>query len=126
MKINTEDTNIILSKNQLRLFGYDNYFKFLVNLYKKDKLPNNILFSGPKGSGKATFAYHLINYILSKDEVDKYDFENKAINKKSVNYNSLLNHTNPNFFLLENEDPDEAIKIEKVRSLLKFTSITAL
>ena len=31
-------------------------------------LPNKILLSGQKGIGKSTLCYHLINYILSKDE----------------------------------------------------------
>ena len=31
------------------------------------------LFSGPKGTGKATLAYHLANYIFSKKEEFPYD-----------------------------------------------------
>ena len=54
------------------LFGYDNLFRDMVKLYENKKLPNKILFSGLKGIGKATFAYHLINYIFSKNEEIKY------------------------------------------------------
>ena len=53
--------------NQTNLFGLDKYFDS-INLYNKNILPNKILLSGQKGSGKSTLAYHLINYILSKDE----------------------------------------------------------
>ena len=31
-----------------------------------------MLFSGQKGIGKSTFAYHLINFLLSDGEKDKY------------------------------------------------------
>ena len=41
---------------------------FISNLYVNRKLPQTILFTGEKGIGKLNVAYHLINFILSKDE----------------------------------------------------------
>ena len=52
--------------NQINLYGLENNLTELIKLYKKNKLPNKILFSGQKGIGKSTLAYHLINFILSK------------------------------------------------------------
>ena len=63
--IDTKTKDILLSKNQINLFGYEHYFASLTSLFKKKKLPNTILLNGQKGSGKATFVYHFINYILS-------------------------------------------------------------
>ena len=54
--------------NQTKLFGLDKFINELINLDKKNILPNKILLSGPKGIGKATLAYHFINYALSKQE----------------------------------------------------------
>ena len=65
MNSDTANTEILPSKNQLRLFGYDDYFNTFIKLFHKNKLPNTILLNGLKGSGKATFAYHFINYLLS-------------------------------------------------------------
>ena len=48
------------------------YFNFFDKLYQKNKLPNSILLSGNKGLGKATFAYHFINFLLSQGEENKY------------------------------------------------------
>jgi DNA polymerase-3 subunit delta' len=115
-----ESLEILLPKNQLELFGYENYFNSFVKLYKKNKLPNTMLLSGPKGSGKATFAYHFINYILSDKKINKYSIENMTINPQSLSYKSLLNNTNPNFSLLENDTVGENIKIDKVRDMLNF------
>ena len=67
------------SNNQKELHGYKNTFLDIVKLYNQKKLPNKIIFSGPKGIGKATFAYHLINYIFSKDEECNYDIDNLQI-----------------------------------------------
>ena len=61
MKISSDDAEIISPKNQLLLFGYQNYFNSFVKLFHNNKLPNIILLSGQKGSGKATFTYHFIN-----------------------------------------------------------------
>jgi len=117
-----ETSKIVSPKNQLELFGYQNYFTSFVNLYKKNKLPNTMLLSGPKGLGKATFAYHFINHILSSNEINKYSIDNMTINPHCLSYKSLLNNTNPNFSLLENDMVGENIKIDKVRDMLKFLS----
>ena len=45
------------------LYGYNQEFDFLVDIYNKKNLPNKILFSGKKGIGKSLFASHLINMI---------------------------------------------------------------
>ena len=44
------------------------YFDFFDKLYHNSKLPHAVLLSGIKGLGKATFAYHFINYLLSYNE----------------------------------------------------------
>ena len=54
--------------NQLNLYGLENELTNFVNLFEINKLPNKILISGQKGIGKSTLSYHLINYILSKNE----------------------------------------------------------
>ena len=115
-----KNTNIIEPKSQLSLFGYENYFNLFIKLYKKNKLPNVILLNGPKGIGKATFAYHFINYLLSQNEENKYLINDFKINRKNISYKHMLNKTHPNFFLLQNNLLDEDIKIDQVRSLLKF------
>ena len=68
MKTSNEDIKVVLAKNQLRLFGFEDYFNSFIKLYEKKTLPNTILLSGAKGLGKSTFAYHIVNYLLSKDE----------------------------------------------------------
>ena len=58
----------INSSNNLSLIGYHKSFLNLKNLYDNNLLPSKIIFSGNKGIGKSTFAYHLSNYIFSKNE----------------------------------------------------------
>ena len=124
MKIEYENTKIVPPKNQLQLFGYNNYFNSFTKLFHKGKLPNTILLSGPKGAGKATFVYHFINYLLSYREQNRYSVDNFTINPDNKSYKSLCNYTHPNFFLLENNAHEENIKIDNVRTILKFLNKT--
>ena len=120
MKIKFEENNEVLPKNQLRLFGYNEYFEAFAKLYKKRKLPNSILLSGLNGLGKATFAYHFINFILSENEQKPYSKNDYLINYDNFSYKYLIANTHPNFFLIENEVSEKNIKIEKIRKLSQF------
>tara|TARA_Y100000590_G_scaffold449208_1_gene586982 strand:- start:4368 stop:5336 length:969 start_codon:yes stop_codon:yes gene_type:complete len=125
MKNLNETLSIKSPINQLTLYGYKHYFTLFSQLYNNNKLPNTILLSGPKGLGKATFAYHFINYILSQEENNKYLMDKFTIDDDSKIYKGICNNTNPNFALLDNNDTDEDIKIEKVRNIIKFVNKTA-
>ena len=120
--MNTVDKNIKIlePKEQLTLLGFNDYFDFFIKLFKKSELPNVILLNGSKGLGKATFAYHFINYLLSRNEGNKYLLDHYNIDNKNLSFRSLINRTHPNFFLIENVASEKEIKIEQVRNLHQF------
>ena len=120
MKTRNQDIEILEPKNQLHLFGYVNYFNDFIKLFENEKMPRSILLSGLKGIGKSTFAYHFINYLLSKNEKKQYFVEDLFINKDNLSYKMLNNNTHPNFFLVENNVLEKDIKIDVIRNLLKF------
>ena len=113
------------SNNQKQLFSYKNTFLDIVNLYNQKKLPNKILFSGPKGIGKATFAYHLINYIFSKDEESNYDIDNLQINDSNKSFKLVLNQTHPNFHLIDLLDEKKIIEISQIRNMINYANKSA-
>ena len=88
------------SENQY-IYHLDKYFKELISLFNKDRMTNKIIFSGKKGLGKSTLAYHIINYILSKDEEYSYDQNNLIINKDNKSFKLLQNNSHPNFYLID-------------------------
>ena len=55
----------ILPSNNQNLYGYKEIFTNLKELFENNRLPNKIIFSGEKGIGKSTFAYHLTNFVDS-------------------------------------------------------------
>ena len=105
---------------QLQLYGYENYFNELKNLYIKDKLPNKILLNGKKGIGKCTFANHFINYVLSNDEEKTYDDNSYLINSNSKTFKLIINKSSPNFFLVKAKEDKNNIEIDQIRELIDF------
>ena len=101
-----------------KLYGLEKEFQEMTSLYENNKLPNKILFSGLKGSGKCTLAYHLINYILSSFDIIKYDKKNFSINKESKTFKLIENGSNPNFSLIDIKPDKKSIDINQIRELI--------
>ena len=120
----SKEIEIVEPRSQLNLYGYDKYFHSFKNLHEKNKLPNAILLSGPKGLGKSTFAYHFINFLLSCDEENKYSLRDFKINLNNSTFKLMQNGTHPNFFLLNSIIPGENIKIDQTRHLLRYLNKT--
>ena len=104
--------------SQTKLFGLEKYLNELIKLDHLDKLPSKILFSGQKGIGKSTLAYHLINYVLSKDENLKYDIVKCQINSENHSFRTVMNSSNPNLILIDVKDEKFSIDINQIRDLI--------
>ena len=98
---------------------------FISNLYINRKLPQTILFTGEKGIGKLNVAYHLINFILSKDEDNEYCITTNKINSNNRTYNLLLKNIHPNLFLISLKDKKKNIDIEQIKNMKNFLNITS-
>ena len=116
------DLKNLLPNNQKKLYGYNNEFTELVKLYKNKKLPSKIFLTGPKGIGKATMAYHLINYIFSSKEEYQYDLSNLEINNLNKSYKLLLNNTHPNFHLVDIMKDKKVIEISQIRQMINYST----
>ena len=108
------------NRYQRFLYGYENIFNNLVTLYKKNKLPNKIIFNGSDGIGKATLVYHLTNFILSNNESGPYDIDAKEIQENNKSYLDLVNNSNFNFKHLKVDDYKKIISIEETREIINF------
>ena len=104
--------------SQLNLFSHKEEFQKLINLYKNNNLPNKILFSGEKGIGKCTLAYHLINYILSSNEDFIYNLDNLKIIPDNKSFKLVQNKSNPNFILVDIQEEKKNIDISQIRNLI--------
>ena len=104
--------------NQSNLYAFYDEFIQLIQLHKENKLPNKILFSGQKGIGKCTFAYHLINYVLSHGEENIYDLKNFKINTENRHFKLNLNKSDPNIILIDIANDKKNIDINQIRDLI--------
>ncbi len=112
--------------NQLELFIHGNELKNLITLYHEDKLPNKILLKGQKGIGKSTLAYHLINFVLSKNEEFPYDIDLFKINEKNKSFKLINNGSCPNFFLIDIQVDKKNINIDQIRNIIQELNKSSL
>ncbi len=99
------------------LYGYNNNFNFFINLYQKKIFPSKVIFSGPKGIGKSTFAKTFVNLIISGDKLTEYDDQNL------INYdnNNLKKFFQQNYFLIDVLENKKIIDIEQIRNLILYS-----
>ena len=103
-----------------KLIGHDHIFNNLKELYLNKKLPNIILLSGKKGIGKFLLASHCVNFMLSQDEIYKYDLKNFEINNQNKSYILFKNNIHPNIFLMNKSNDKKFIEILQIREMIKF------
>ena len=104
------------------IYGYRYFFSEITELYNNRKMPNKILLSGKKGSGKSTFAYHLVNFFLSKDEELKYDLTKNKINSENKSFKLLQNNSHPNFYLIDLLAEKKNIDVAQIRGMISYTN----
>ena len=115
-----------MSSYSLKLFSHKKILNNLINLDKINKLPTRILISGQEGIGKTTFAFHLINYLFSKNETHKYDISKNEINFINKSYNFVTELTHPNFFLISRVAEKKNIEVEQIRNMISFLNKSSL
>ena len=105
-----------------QLHGMNNFFNGLAKLHIEKKIAPTIMLSGKKGLGKATLAYHLINYILSENEEFKYDSKNFIINKNNRSFKLIQNNSHPNFYLINLLNEKKNIDVTQIRQMITYTN----
>lgn len=136
------------NKNYL---GHSSQVEILENFLDSSKIPHAFLFSGPKGIGKSTLAYHFAKALLTKfsdappvkveaEEPPSFDLFGEAelpkVEVKKAGKETLTTQTSRHAERVENKlhtdmliiDSDEIekndIKIDDVRKLYNFISLT--
>ncbi len=111
---------------QKKIYGYEDLFCLFKKLDNINKMPNKIILSGPKGIGKSTFAYHFINFILSKKETDSYNIDKFEINENNRSFNLVKNLSHTNFYLIDLLEDKKFIDITQIRNAIEYAQKTSL
>ena len=101
------------SKSSLSLFGLQEHFKFISKLYLNQNLPKVLMFSGEKGSGKATVVNH---FLYSVFDTENYNLNKFILSDKSIFQNQFHNNIFSNIIYISGAD-FKTIKIEDIRNL---------
>ena len=109
-------------KKQNKLIGFNEEFNLIKGFFNDKEKSNKLLFSGIKGIGKATFAYHLINYALSLKEDFKYNVKNNTINSNNRSYKLIKSNSHPNLFTFNFKDNKASIEVSKIREMIEFAN----
>ena len=104
--------------SQTNLYGLQDNLLVFAKLFDQKRLPSKILLTGQKGIGKCTLAYHLINFVLSKDEEMPYDLVEFKINLDNRSFKLIQNGSCPNFNLIDINPDKKNIDIEQIRELI--------
>ena len=107
---------------QTKLYGLNKIFSEIINLINLQKLPTKILLSGPKGSGKATMAYHIVNYVFSKNENHPYNLKFNEININNKSFKLIKNGTHPNFHLIDLINDKKNIEVSQIRKMINYSN----
>ena len=105
-----------------KLYGLESYHQEITGLYDKKILPTKILLSGKRGIGKSTLAYHIVNYILSKDEDYEYNQDNNTINNLNKSFKLIQNKCHPNFHLIDLLNDKKIIDVGQVRTAITYAN----
>ena len=107
---------------QVKLIGLDKIFSEIIKLINLEKLPTKILLSGPKGSGKSTMAYHIVNYIFSKNENHPYNLKFDEIDINNKSFKLIKNGAHPNFHLIDLINDKKNIEVSQIRKMINYSN----
>ena len=105
--------NFFEPKNSLKLYGLQESFILLSNLYLNQNLPRVLMFTGNKGNGKSTLVNHFLNSIFDSKN---YDNKNYLISEKSIFYKQYKNNIFSNIIYINGSD-FKSVKVDDIRTL---------
>ncbi len=106
----------------IKLYEHKKIFNEIVNLFISKKLPNKILLSGSKGCGKATLAYHFINYVFSINEKNTYNIKTNENNIQNTTLKLIKHGSHPNFHLIDLMEEKKNIEISQIRNMINYAN----
>ena len=58
-------------RDTYELIGHKQNEQFILKAWEKNKIPHALLLSGPKGVGKATFAFRVARFLFSNGGIEQ-------------------------------------------------------
>ena len=121
-------------RDTYELIGHKQNEQFILNAWEKNKLPHALLLSGPKGVGKATFAFRVARFLLNNGGIDQnshsgLDFGQQITNKtlavssEEIVSRQVVNNAHPNLLVIQRSENSQT---KKIRSEIVIDDLKAL
>ncbi len=121
------------------LMGHHDIEKSLLDVFKKEKLPHGLIFSGPQGCGKSTFAYRLARFLLKhgNDSAqaglfgDAPDYSSLDVAEHDDVFRLIASGGHPDLFTVERQYDatknkyKDAVDVDEIRKIAPFLRKTA-
>ncbi|MBR4106556.1 MAG: DNA polymerase III subunit delta' [Alphaproteobacteria bacterium] len=91
----------IAPKDNTYLLGHEEQEKFILNAWREHKLHQSLLISGPKGIGKATFAYRIARFLLQADESKSSNYKSLEVAADDKTFRQVSSGAHPDFKVVE-------------------------
>ncbi|MDH5723048.1 MAG: DNA polymerase III subunit delta' [Alphaproteobacteria bacterium] len=118
--------------------GHEQIENQFLDLYKKDKMPHAVVFSGAQGIGKTTFAFRLARFLLksSKDTQSNqealFGIEESAPDVKSLDiarddpvFSRVASGGHADLMHLKRDEGSNALRVDEVRGIERFLRKTS-
>ena len=120
-------------KETKNLFGHEHPEQEFISCFKSGKLHHGWLITGPKGIGKATFAWRITKFLLTQpiDSLETNElFDNSDENLKKTITARVLAGSEPRLAIIRKGFDEKrktfrsSIRVDEVRQLKKFFSLS--
>jgi DNA polymerase-3 subunit delta' len=111
------------------LVGHEAVARRLADAYRQGRLPHGLLFSGPQGIGKATFAFRLAAYLLANPDAATAPQDIAAVDPASSLFRQIAQGSHAAVLHLTRPQADRgkghksAITVDEVRRIARFLSM---
>lgn len=113
------------------LVGHERDFHALASAYRNGRLHHALLLHGPRGIGKATFAFTLARHLLANPDSNLATDDHEKIDPKGSLFRQVASGAHPGLLHLTRPlDKDgkkfkTAITVDEIRRVSKFLSMTS-
>ncbi|OJV46790.1 MAG: hypothetical protein BGO28_04090 [Alphaproteobacteria bacterium 43-37] len=123
------ENQIIPPRNNPYCLGHEANEQNLLQALHAGRMPHTLLFEGPKGIGKATFAYRFARFILTKSSSEIQEAPSFDISPEALSFKRISSGGHADLCVVEpgrNKDGQKSkyIQIDDVRAAINFSRKT--
>ncbi|MDI6026107.1 DNA polymerase III subunit delta' [Corticibacterium sp. UT-5YL-CI-8] len=113
------------------LYGHSAAASMLTAAYRAGKLPHAVILAGPQGIGKATFAFHLAQYLLMHPDPNSAPATFPEIDPRSALFRQVAQGAHPAVLHLTRPANEKTkgfktvLTVDEIRKVSRFLSMTS-